>query len=348
VNEGSGVGRSGPGRVVYPIEVLSLPLNLLFGVCCLLNIGKARAAVLGVAMDRELLMGLCFLLLTPLTLLLVRLLNPARGSLARFLRLCYPQALYVLYFTESIWLSQLIFGGASLDGFFAGLDRLLFGFQPSVEFSRHLHDYPLVNELFFFSYFFYYALVATGVWVLFARRRVHRAERVLFVISASFFIMYVWFVFFPVKGPKYYFADLRAAWYSDFSGYFFTRFMKAVFNHTNLGGAAFPSSHVAIAVVSLLLNWKHNRFLIPVYLPLTLLLFASTVYLYAHYFVDVAAGIPVGIALYFLVHRLEPLVARAAERVDAVLSRRLGFPPMAVAEGEDRGEEPALKFRSRR
>jgi membrane-associated phospholipid phosphatase len=315
--------------VLQPVEIPAFILNLFFALCSLANLGKVRLQFAGCSLDRELAMGLLFLALTPLMLLVVRLLNPHPGLMARFLRLCYIQALYLLYFGESIQLSQLWYGGASLDAFFARLDRLLFGLQPAIQFSRLLQGFRGLNELFFFSYFFFYVLVATGVWALFFRRRSREAEHFLFIVSASFFVMYLWFTVFPVKGPKYYFPELRSAWYANFRGYLFTGLMKRAFARMNLAGAAFPSSHVAVALVALLLNWRHNRFLIPLFVPFTLLLCASTVYLYAHYFVDVPAGLLVGLGLYFLVPRLRPAAERAAERAGAFLARRLGFPAMA-------------------
>jgi membrane-associated phospholipid phosphatase len=260
----------------------------------------------------------------------IRLVNPLPGRLPQFFRMVYVQALYVLYFTESIWLSQLMFDGASFDQFFARLDYLIFRFQPAIEFSQHFEGIPLVNEMFFCSYFFYYALVSTGVWFLFARRRYPEAVRMLFIISASFLILYVWFLFFPVKGPKYYFGELHQIWYSNFRGYFFTRVMKEMFNNTNLGGAAFPSSHVALAIISIVLNWRHNRFVVPIYLPLTVLIFVSTIYLYAHYFVDLPAGVVAGIVLFFTVPRLMTPTAAVMERVGRWFRTRLRFPPVAL------------------
>jgi membrane-associated phospholipid phosphatase len=277
-------------------------------------------------------MGVLFLLASPVMLLFIRITNPSRNLVVQFFRLCYIQAMYVLYFTECIWLSQLMFDGASFDAFFAGLDFRIFGFQPAIQFPRYFQQYRIVNEMFFFSYFFYYGLVATGVWILFIRKRYTIAARALFIISVSFFIMYLWFIFFPVKGPKYFFPELNEIWYSNFRGYFFTRIMKGLFNGTNLGGAAFPSSHVALALIAFLLNWKFNRYLIPLYLPLTILLFVSTVYLYAHYFVDIPAGIVTGIGLYLLVPRLVIPSQRIYAHVDRFLIQRLNIPAIALTQ----------------
>jgi membrane-associated phospholipid phosphatase len=157
--------------------------------------------------------------------------------------------------------------------------------------------------------------------------------RALFIISVSFFIMYLWFIFFPVKGPKYFFAELHEIWYTNFRGFVFTKIMKGLFNNTNLGGAAFPSSHVALALIAFILNWKYNRYLIPVYLPLTILLFISTVYLYAHYFVDIPAGIVAGIGLYLLVPRLIKPAQSLSTQVDRILSEKLNFPSIALTQG---------------
>jgi membrane-associated phospholipid phosphatase len=286
--------------------------------------------VFGVSVDRELLMGIVFFLTTPLMLLFFRVVNPSRNLIVQFFRLCYIQAIYILYFTESIWLSQLMFDGASFDAVFANLDYRIFGFQPAIEFPRYFQQYRIVNEMFFFSYFFYYALVATGVWILYIRKHYQEAVRTLFIISVSFFIMYVWFIFFPVQGPKYFFPELHEIWYTNFRGFFFTKFMKGVFNNTNLGGAAFPSSHVALALIAFILNWKYNRYLIPIYLPLTVLLFVSTVYLYAHYFVDIPAGIVAGILLYLLVPLLIKPARWLSTRVDSFLAKKWRFPEIAL------------------
>ncbi len=318
------------GKVIYPVELFAVLLNLIFCFCSLLNLGKVEAGLLGLSVDRELVVAIVFLLATPLMLLFIRLANPSQNLIVQFFRLCYIQGIYILYFTESIWLSQLMFDGASFDAFFASLDYRIFGFQPAIQFPRYFQQYRVVNEMFFFSYFFYYGLVSTGVWILFIRKHYQQAVNTLFIISVSFFIMYVWFIFFPVKGPKYFFTELNKIWYSNFQGFFFTKIMKGLFNNTNLGGAAFPSSHVALSLIAFILNWKYNRYLIPVYLPLTILLFISTVYLYAHYFVDIPAGIVTGIVLYLLVPLLIKPAKRLSFRVDNLLMEKLHFPVIAL------------------
>ena len=144
------------GKVIYPVELFAVLLNLIFCFCSLLNLGEVEASLLGLSVDRELIMAIVFLLTTPLMLLFIRLANPSQNLIVQFFRLCYLQGIYILYFTESIWLSQLMFDGASFDAFFAGLDYRIFGFQPAIQFPRYFQQYRVINEMFFFSYFFYY------------------------------------------------------------------------------------------------------------------------------------------------------------------------------------------------
>jgi len=324
-------GRDGAAAVLYPTDFLALAMNLWFGLLSLLNCGKVRLSLLGLDLDRQLLFGLVFLLLDPAILLLVRLLNPLRSRVAHFFRLFYVQGLYTLYFSQSIWLSQLFFHGRSLDPQFAWLEQALFRSQPALIMSRGLGRGPLLNELIFFAYFFFYALVATGPWLLYLRRRYEEARRTLFIITLSFFVLYTWYVFFPVQGPKYFFPELRRLGYSHFNGFAFTHLMTAFFGWMNLAGAAVPSSHVAMALVAMLLNWRNNRVLFWAYLPLTALLVFSTIYLYAHYVVDIILGAAAGVLLFLFIPRARGAVIRAAAWAGDLLRGPLRFPTIALS-----------------
>ena len=65
--------------------------------------------------------------------------------------------------------------------------------------------------------------------------------------------------------------------------------------------AAFPSSHVGITVVILLLAWNaqtRQQRLFWLLLPFAVLMFFATVYIQAHYVVDVVAGLFCGVLFY--------------------------------------------------
>ena len=63
--------------------------------------------------------------------------------------------------------------------------------------------------------------------------------------------------------------------------------------------AAFPSSHVGISTVILLLAWHSgNKRLFLVLLPFFILMCFSTVYILAHYAIDALAGLLTGALMY--------------------------------------------------
>ena len=63
--------------------------------------------------------------------------------------------------------------------------------------------------------------------------------------------------------------------------------------------AAFPSSHVSITVVLLLIAWCNGlRKVFWVMVPFAVLLFFSTVYIRAHYAIDALAGLVSGTMCY--------------------------------------------------
>ena len=69
--------------------------------------------------------------------------------------------------------------------------------------------------------------------------------------------------------------------------------------------AAFPSSHVGITtVVMLLAHHAHCRKLVLGMLPFYILMCLSTVYILAHYAIDALTGLFTGVVLYFVLIRL--------------------------------------------
>lgn len=63
--------------------------------------------------------------------------------------------------------------------------------------------------------------------------------------------------------------------------------------------AAFPSSHVGVSTVLMLLVWHaKNRRMFYIMLPFYILLCLSTVYIQAHYAIDAIAGLVSGVVIY--------------------------------------------------
>lgn len=229
---------------------------------------------------------------------------PSRATL--LLRTLYPLTLLAYWYPDTYEFCQLF---PNLDHVFAGADFALFGCQPALEFSRHVPS-VVWSELFNMGYFSYYPLIAFTVFApCFFRREL--IGQTSFVILASFFAYYFIYLFLPVAGPQYYFhaVDVQAVGRGEFpvlGDYFRTHtelrpstapagFFHQLVEQTQQSGerptAAFPSSHVGISTVLLLLLFRVKKSLVLWVLPFYVLLCCATVYIEAHYLVDVFAGL---------------------------------------------------------
>ena len=95
---------------------------------------------------------------------------------------------------------------------------------------------------------------------------------------------------------NYYQDCLPSPGYKDGIFYHFVEDAKAAGERPT---AAFPSSHVGISTVLMLLTWHSgNRRLLYVLLPFYVLLCLATVYIQAHYAIDALAGLVSGALLY--------------------------------------------------
>ena len=81
-------------------------------------------------------------------------------------------------------------------------------------------------------------------------------------------------------------------------------------------GGAFPSAHVAGSVVTLLCAWRYSRPAGLMLAPVVLGIVVATVYGRYHYFVDLPAGILVGVVGYTAGRRLAGSVGDAGERAN--------------------------------
>lgn len=206
----------------------------------------------------------------------------------------------------------------NMDHVVATWEQTLCGFQPAIAFSKAM-PWAWFSELVDFGYVFYYPMIGV-VTILYFGWRYEEFERASFVILASFFIYYVIFIFFPVAGPTYYFnaldaSDIAKGVFPEINDYFNSHldclpapgYKNGIFwnlvEDARMAGerptAAFPSSHVGISTVCMMLVLhSRNRKVLYALLPIYLLLCMATVYIQAHYLVDAIAGFFSGVVLY--------------------------------------------------
>ncbi len=243
--------------------------------------------------------------------------NEVGGKPVDFLRHFYPVLLYIWFFGETGWLNRMFFSDY-LDPWVIRGDEALFGFQPSVMFMQKC-PWFLVSELFYASYFSYYIMIVGVGLALYLSQR-ERFFHYLSVVSFVFYICYTTYIIVPVIGPRVFLHDP-----SDYNlppdiqqfapdvyypesvrrGPFFN-LMAFIYRVFEAPGAAFPSSHVAIAWVTVFFSFRYLRPIRFMHALVAVLLCLSTIYCRYHYVLDVLAGIvtaalllPLGNWLYF-------------------------------------------------
>lgn len=237
------------------------------------------------------------------------------------LRYFYPILLYTGFYRETGVLNTM-FVPDYLDVWFIELEQRLFGYQPSLVFMHHL-PYRWASELFYSAYFSYYVMIAGVGLALFLRDR-RQFFHYVSVVSFAFYCCYLTFICLPVSGPRLFFREvdhfrLPPQWLALGAAYPYPEaVVQGVMYHVvawiyemfEPAGAAFPSSHVVVAIATLYFSWCYLPRLRYPHLFAVVLLCLSTVYCRFHYVVDVIAGvlvaavlIPLGNRLY---HRWEP------------------------------------------
>lgn len=239
---------------------------------------------------------------------------PSRAT--RFLRIVAQVALLSYWYPDTFEFNRIF---PNLDHVFAAMDLSLFGCQPSLVFDR-ICSGIVWREAFNMGYWLYYPMIIT-VALFYFFRRPNETERCTFVIIASFFIFYLIYIFLPVAGPQFYFPvigeELAAVGpYPGIGNYFdlhpeisiaqegkgalFTELVGMAQSTGERPTAAFPSSHIGISTVLLLLAFRAKKSLAAIMFPVYVLLCCATVYIKAHYLVDAIAGLLTGVAFYFL------------------------------------------------
>jgi len=244
--------------------------------------------------------------------LLLRFCRRPRGAFMAMLRCFYPMILYTFLYCETHRLDRL-FLHHGLDGFFIDLDQMLFGQQLSRTLMEKL-PYAWVSETFYLFYFSYYVMVF-GVGLLLYLGRRSQILRYVTIVSFVFYVCYLVYIFLPVMGPhgtevgtvftgRLASVGPRLVPEAIQRGLFF-QLMKLVYRAVEPeGGAAFPSSHVAVAVATLWFTWSYFKRLRWLHLIAVIMLCLSTVYCGYHYAVDVVGGLITAALLVPLAHIL--------------------------------------------
>jgi membrane-associated phospholipid phosphatase len=211
-------------------------------------------------------------------------------------------------------------------------DAALFGgTQPTVWAEQFIH--PVATDFFTVCYWLFYVcgpLLGLFLWVK-GDRRAFRYTMVSVVFCL--YIGYVGYFAFPAAPPRLWMPEAYSIPLQGNTILDLTRSATAAVPLTAKG--AFPSLHCAVALLALLLAWRHLRWFFWAQLPFAVGLVLGTVYLRHHWVVDILSGFLVTIVAYAAAPwiedrwnssrrsvRGEPVAAGVGDPVDVSLERR--------------------------
>jgi membrane-associated phospholipid phosphatase len=199
----------------------------------------------------------------------------------------------------------------------AALDGLIFGVQPCVWAERLIT--PARTEAMQFLYLNFFWIAPSTSLALLLQRRWPEFRAATFGIVTCFFAGYALYVAFPAAPPR---LVLVYEFTRNLRGYpvgFSALSAQALSLLPVDSRAAFPSLHTAASLAALVFAWRYVRWWAWILLPFVLGLWASTIYLRHHYFVDLAGGWLLAPAALWLAPRLDAWWARQ--------QRALGYEP---------------------
>lgn len=285
------------GKGLFAVESISLIYNALTSILIL---------ILYPRMDHPGIMLLERLGIVVFTFALMYLYQAFPCRLTAFVRMIVQMSLLAYWYPDTYEFNRVF---DNLDHIFAAMEQSLFECQPSVEFSK-LFPSIWFSEPLNMGYFFYYPMMLIAV-VYYFIYHFKWFEKICFVLVTSFFIYYLFYLLVPVAGPQFYFPAIgmdrvNACEFIPLGDYFnynvllfpapgydhgfFYNLVEASQEIGERPTAAFPSSHVAISTIVMIMSWRVSRKLSYFLLPFYILLCMATVYIQAHYLIDSIAG----------------------------------------------------------
>jgi membrane-associated phospholipid phosphatase len=235
-----------------------------------------------------------------------RRLRAAAPAAFDLFRAWYPLALLPLMYTQLAVLNAAVHGGTYFDDRVIGWEQALFGGQPSRDLAAALPGL-LLSETLHAAYLAFYPILYVPALAIWVRRSRADFELAVFTLLAVMTAHYVFFIYFPVQGPRYLFPPPTGPLENGFFHQLTHRLLEAGSSR----GAAFPSSHVggsvAVAIVALRLLPRLGIVLAVLALGVAL----GAVYGGFHYAIDALAGVVLALAVALPAPALFQWVARA-------------------------------------
>lgn len=174
-----------------------------------------------------------------------------------------------------------------IDDMLIRIDLAIFGVHPTVWLERFFT--PRAADLLALAYVSYYFLPLILILILYVRGRKEEFSLAVTTLLLGYYLCFAAYIALPAVGPRFTLASLQ---HVPLQGGAISTWVINTLN--SLEGNqrdCFPSGHTQTVLITLWFAFKYKRPLFWVYLPITLALILSTVYLRYHYVIDVIAGV---------------------------------------------------------
>jgi len=233
-----------------------------------------------------------------LVLCIVHFWSNAESGWRAFFRKAYPLFSFTFLYEQTGRFIHLIYPDF-FDYQVINWEKVIFRENPTVLLQKV--SYPILNEFFYFCYTSYYFLILVLGIYLYIHKRYKAFEKMVTASSIAFYTSYLFFILYPVEGPRY---ALAGHYLMNPKGYIFVPLANFVINSAGLRGGCMPSSHVAIGVVTAILSIRYAKELSAYYTLLGIGLTIGTFWGRFHYVSDATAGIVLGIIAVWLTEKI--------------------------------------------
>ena len=248
------------------------------------------------------------------------------SKISKFIRFWYIIFVIILFFKE-IYLIMISREAVFYDDLLIKIDFWMFGTNPT-QYLYQLRNRFLTEFLQVCYSLFYIMPVIFGL-ELYLWKRFDEFKYAMFVIFFGFYLSFLGYLILPAIGPRFTLHDFSLL-NTELPGVFFTEILRGIVNFgesiskNTINPAAiaqrdaFPSGHTELILLIVYLSYKIKSKSFYFYLPYSLLMIFSTVYLRYHYVIDIFAGIVFAVITVIITN----LIYKKKERVSSVLHKR--------------------------
>jgi hypothetical protein len=224
---------------------------------------------------------------------------------AQFVRFLSPLLLYPLFYTR---IHAMMTAARPSDLFLvdhalAAIDRALFGVNPIAWLGQH--QIPVLTDILFLCYFSYYLGMPVLLVLMFRSSDIRDFRRVLSAMTVGWFGALVTYLLFPALGPGRWMTDQLPALHGLLPTTEWIKGFLAMNLDPNVRDCI-PSMHTGVTLLTLVYGFQYQRRHFTLFLLPGLGIILATMYIQAHYVIDVMLGIIAAAMIYVATEKLNP------------------------------------------